>query len=100
MSRSGLQFTGPTFRPVKKWLLSIAFLGLCLGMLGLGLVEGIPLWLQDAGWALSGTFLLGGSVYLLFRTGKEQRPIFGYIDIFPRSWKRWFLDEPVRETKK
>lgn len=88
------EFSGPTLRPLGKWFVAVAILTIYTFPLALGVSHGLPGWLQDLGWALSLLFLFGSSVCLLWLYFKHGGKWAGRLGIFPKSWARWFLDEP------
>lgn len=94
-----IEFTGPTLRPLRKWLIGFAMLAVCAFFLALGLSRGFPGWLRDLGWALYLLILLGGSVCLLWLSLKHRRTHFGQLGFIPQSWTRWVLDKPVSAKK-
>ena len=94
MCPRNFEFSGPTLRPLGKWFVGFAILTTYASFLALGVSHGLPGWLQDLGWALSLLFLLGGSVCLLWLYFKHGGKWVGRLGILPKSWARWFLDEP------
>lgn len=94
-----MQFSGPTLRPVRKWIIGFAILGACALLLALGISRGLPGWLQDLGWGYTFLFLFGGSVYLFWLSFKQRRIRFGELPLLPQSWVRWILDKPETAKK-
>jgi len=76
-------------------LTQIFILVLCIAILFCGLAFGTPRWLQLAGFIFFAVYLFGGSLYLLLRPKQDRRQNWGQMALLPRSWQRWFLDEPV-----
>jgi type II secretory pathway component PulF len=63
-------------------------------------LAGVPHWLQMAGWLLLTTYLVGGSLYLIFRSDQKGRQSFGEICLLSPRIRRWVLDEPEPPTKR
>lgn len=98
MSARHIEFYGPTLRPLRKWFVGFAILSVILSVFALGASHGLPVWLQDLGWAFSLLFLLGGSGRLLWLYFKHGKWI-GQVGILPKSWVRWCLDKPEYPKK-
>lgn len=94
-----IKFSGPTLRPLGKWIVGCAILALYASFLALGISYGLPGWLQDLGWALSLLLLAVGSVCLLWLSYKHGHMRFDRLGLLPRSWARWVLDESESEER-
>jgi hypothetical protein len=84
---------------MKKYLIGIAILGVALILFGYAFIHGTPEWLRIAAQLGVALFLILGSVYTIFPP-KDGRIRSGRIVLFPPSWQRWILDEPVEECQK
>ncbi|HVC45688.1 MAG TPA: hypothetical protein VND90_00450 [Terracidiphilus sp.] len=93
MRAGGLEFTGPTLRPLRKWFVSLAILAVCAFFFALGLSRGFPEWLRDLGWAFYLVLMVGGSIWFLYSLKRRRMP-FGQLGFIPQSWARWVLDKP------
>lgn len=49
-----VQFLGPTFHPMRKWVVSFSVLGAFALLVTFGLLRGFPVWLQALGWSFVG----------------------------------------------
>ncbi len=78
---------------MQRYWIGIAILVSCAGLLVYRLTPGFPLWLQWAGFFVVAVYLLGGSIYLSIRYIKGDRISGGQLGLYPRSWRRWMLDE-------
>jgi hypothetical protein len=54
MPQQQVQFLGPTLHPIRKWAFVLSILGFLASLLAFGLLRGLPLWLQNLGWAFIG----------------------------------------------
>lgn len=84
---------------MKKYLIGVAILAGCACLLAWGL-HGFPPWLRVAGVSIAALYLLGGSVYVTIRLARGEKIIGTQLEIHPRSWRRWILDEPDQPPKK
>jgi hypothetical protein len=83
---------------MKKFLIGITILGVAITLFGYAFIHGSPDWLRIAAQVGVGLVLILGSVYTIFPP-KDGRIRSGHFVIFPPSWQRWLLDEPVEKGK-
>lgn len=85
---------------MKKYLIGVAILGVALTLFGYAFIYGTPDWLRIAAQVGVAVLLILGSVYKIFppKDGRTQSGLFTII--FPTSWQRWLLDEPVEKGRK
>jgi hypothetical protein len=80
---------------MKRYLIGVTILGAAFALFGYAFVHGTPDWLRIAAQVGVAFVLILGSVYTIFppKNGRTRGGVF--IIIFPPSWQRWLLDEPV-----
>ena len=83
---------------MKKYLIGITILGVAITLFGYAFIHGTPDWLRIATQVGVAFVLILGSVYTIFPP-KDGRKLSGRFVIFPPSWQRWLLDEPVEKGK-
>jgi hypothetical protein len=83
---------------MKKYLIGITILGVAITLFGYAFIHGTPDWLRIAAQVGVALVLILGSVYTIFPP-KDGRIRSGQFIIFPPSWQRWLLDEPVEKGK-
>jgi hypothetical protein len=84
---------------MKKYLIGIAILAVAITLFGYAFIRGTPEWLRIAAQLGEALFLILGSVYTIFPP-KDGRIRSGRFIVFPPSWQRWILDEPVEEGQR
>jgi hypothetical protein len=86
-------------RLMKKYLIGITILGVAITLFGYSIIHGTPRVLIIAAQAGAALLLILGSVYKIFppKDGRIQSGLFTII--FPLSWQRWLLDEPLEKGK-
>ncbi len=84
---------------MKKYLIGIAVLGVAITLFGYSIVHGTPPWLIIATQVGIALLLILESVYTNFppKDGRIRSGLFTII--FPLSWQRWLLDEPLEKGK-
>jgi hypothetical protein len=84
---------------MKKYLIGIAILGVAITLFGYSIIHGTPRWLEIAAQVGVALLLILGSVYTIFppKDGRIRSGLFTII--FPLSWQRWLLDEPLEKGK-
>ena len=95
-----IQFSGPTLRPISKWVAAFVVIGLCALLLELGLSSGFPNWLKWVGWTAEILYVLGGSLYLILRTKKDHRQRWGLASLFRPDMVPWVLGQHARKPKR
>jgi len=83
---------------MKKYLIGMTILGVAITLFGYTFIHGTPDWLRMAAEVGVALILILGSVYTIFPP-KDGRIRSGRFVIFPPSWQRWLLDEPVERGK-
>lgn len=83
---------------MKKYLIGITILVVAVTVFGYAFIHGTPNWLRIAAQVAVALVLILGSVYTIFPP-KDGRIRSGRFVIFPPSWQRWLLDEPVGRDK-
>jgi hypothetical protein len=84
---------------MKKYLIGIAILGVAITLFGYSIVHGTPHWLIIAAQVGVALLVILGSIYAIFPP-KDSRLRSGlFTIIFPPSWQRWLLDEPLEKGK-
>jgi len=79
---------------MRKYFVGIAILVSCACLLAFGL-HGFLEWLRDIGFSIAALYFVGGSVYLTIRFARGDKIRGPQLGLFPKSWQRWILDEPV-----
>jgi hypothetical protein len=84
---------------MKKYMIAIAILGVAFTLFGYAFIHGTPHWLIIAAQVGVALLLILGSVYTIFppKDGRIRSGLFTII--FPLSWQRWLLDEPLEKGK-
>ena len=84
---------------MKKYLIGITILGVAITLFGYSIIHGTPHWLIIAAQVGVALLLILGSVYKIFppKDGRIRSGLFTII--FPLSWQRWLLDEPLEKGK-
>jgi len=99
MREHRLRFIGPSIRPLKRWLLSFAILGICSIALADELSAGFPVWLTWAGWALIVLYWFGGSLFVLLRFKNGNWQSWGPVGLYPRRLRNSIGDEVGERNK-
>jgi hypothetical protein len=84
---------------MRRYFIGIAILAACASLLAIGL-HGFPLWLRMVGYFFGALYLVGGSAYFTIQIAKGRSLRGPQLDLFPRSWQRWILDEPDTASQK
>ena len=84
---------------MKKYLIGITILIVATTLFGYAFIHGTPGWLRLAAQVGVVLLLILGSLYTIFppKDGRIRSGVF--IIIFPPSWQRWLLDEPLEKGK-
>jgi hypothetical protein len=84
---------------MKKYLVGTAVLGVAITLFGYSIINGTPHWLEVAAQVGVALLLILGSIYTIFppKDGRIRSGLFTII--FPLSWQRWLLDEPLDKGK-
>ena len=83
---------------MKKYLIGITIPAFAIMLFGYSIIHGTPAWLRMATQLGVALVLIVGSVYKIFPP-KDGRIVSGRFVIFPPSWQRWLLDEPLEKDK-